>query len=77
VAFFRTDAHASATAAPQAPVAAARSAAPAARPAASPKRPAAAPAKPAAKPNGGGGPVGRMQAALATAVQQDADWKEF
>jgi hypothetical protein len=26
---------------------------------------------------GGGGPVGRMQTALATAVKSDADWKEF
>jgi len=26
---------------------------------------------------GGGGMAGRMQAALATAVQTDADWKEF
>jgi len=48
-------------------------------PAAVPRRPAAAPkaAAPKRAANGGGGPVGRMQAALATAVQADADWKEF
>ena len=33
-----------------------------------------APAKPAAKR---GGIVGRMQAGLATALKQDADWEEF
>jgi hypothetical protein len=25
----------------------------------------------------GGGPVGRMQAALATAIHDDPEWKEF
>jgi methyl-accepting chemotaxis protein len=39
----------------------------------------AAPAKhrPAPAPSGRGGPVGRMQAALATALDDDAQWKEF
>jgi methyl-accepting chemotaxis protein len=39
------------------------------KPTATPKRAAAA--------NGSGGPVGKMQAALATAVNEPADWKEF
>jgi len=59
------------------------------RPAAAPKRPVAAAAKPArpaaakaAAPKrdaalNGGGPVGRMQTALATAVRNDPDWQEF
>ncbi len=34
-------------------------------------------AKRAAAGGNGSGPVPRMQAALATAVNQDADWKEF
>jgi methyl-accepting chemotaxis protein len=77
VAFFHTDTRgAEAPPAPAARAAAPRPAAAAGRPAAAPKRP-AAPQKPAAKLNGGGGPVGRMQSALATAVQEDADWKEF
>jgi methyl-accepting chemotaxis protein len=63
----RPAARAPAAAAPRAPAAASK------RPAAAPK--AAAPRRAAA--NGGGGPVGRMQTALATAVQADADWKEF
>ncbi len=47
-------------------------------PAAALKRPAPAPkAAPKRAASGGGGPVGRMQTALATAVQADADWKEF
>jgi methyl-accepting chemotaxis protein len=46
-------------------------------PAAAPKRqPVAAPKRAAAGGNSGG-PVGRMQAALATAVKNDPDWKEF
>jgi len=54
-----------------------RLAAPAPRaPAAAFKRPAPAP-KAAPKRAASGGPVGRMQTALATAVQADADWKEF
>ena len=36
-------------------------------------RPAAKPASAASR----GGPVGRMQSALATAIQDDPDWKEF
>jgi methyl-accepting chemotaxis protein len=48
-------------------------------PAVAPKRPAAVPkaAAPKRVANGSGGPVGRMQAALATAVHADPDWKEF
>jgi methyl-accepting chemotaxis protein len=49
------------------------------RPAA-PKRPAVAPKAPAAPKHAalnGGGPARRAQAALATAVQSDPDWKEF
>jgi len=42
------------------------------RPAAVPKR-AAAPRRAAA----GGGPVGQMQTALATAINRDQEWKEF
>ncbi len=48
-------------------------AAPARKGVASAPRPAASACKPAAR----GGPVGRMQAALATAVAKDPDWKEF
>ena len=40
------------------------------------RQPAAAP-KPAGSGSGTGGPVGRMQAALAAAVNNDPDWKEF
>jgi methyl-accepting chemotaxis protein len=52
------------------------------QPASAPKRPAAAARpQPVAAPKraaaGGNGPVGRMQAQLATAVNADADWKEF
>ncbi len=52
-------------------------------PAAAKSQPAAAKQKPAAAPkrtaagNGSGGPVGRMQVALASAVNQEPDWKEF
>jgi hypothetical protein len=35
------------------------------------------PNKPAPKRAVNGGPVGRMQAALATAVRSDPDWQEF
>ena len=52
--------------------------------AAAPRTPAAAPKKPpvvtprrAAANGRGGGPVGRMQAALATAIHDDPEWKEF
>jgi methyl-accepting chemotaxis protein len=54
----------------------AAAAAPSRGPAAPKKQPVAAPKRVAAGANGGG-PVGRMQAALATAVQDDPDWKEF
>jgi methyl-accepting chemotaxis protein len=81
VAFFHIDGNA-AVAAPSRvepraqPVAAA--AAPAARaPAAVPKRAPIATPKRAVANGRGGGPVGRMQAALATAIQDDPEWKEF
>ncbi len=45
-------------------------------PAAPKKQPITAPKRVAAGANGGG-PVGRMQAGLATALKQDPDWKEF
>jgi len=45
-------------------------------PAAPKQQPVAAPKRAAAGGNSGG-PVGRMQAALATAVKNDPDWKEF
>jgi methyl-accepting chemotaxis protein len=54
-------------------------AAPSRGPAVAPKKqqqPVTAPKRVAAGANGGG-PVGRMQAALATAVQNDPEWKEF
>jgi methyl-accepting chemotaxis protein len=51
-------------------------AAPKQQPVAAPKRqPAAAPRRAAGAANGG--PVGRMQSALATAVKEDPEWKEF
>jgi methyl-accepting chemotaxis protein len=43
---------------------------------AAPKQPGVAP-KRAVAGSSRGGPVGRMQAALATAVKDDPDWKEF
>jgi methyl-accepting chemotaxis protein len=42
---------------------------------AAPKQPVAAPKRAVA--GNSGGPVGRMQTALATAVKADPDWKEF
>ncbi|MBX9776532.1 MAG: nitrate- and nitrite sensing domain-containing protein [Xanthobacteraceae bacterium] len=58
--------------------AAGRSRAPAATPAPAPKRaPVATPRRSAAAANAGGGPVGRMQTALATAIHDDPEWKEF
>ncbi|HEY6258581.1 MAG TPA: hypothetical protein VIY51_22590 [Xanthobacteraceae bacterium] len=46
--------------------------------AAAPKKEAAPIRKPAlAAGKRGGGPVGRMQAAVATAMAEDQDWKEF
>jgi len=77
VAFFKLDSseasHASPPATPreQRPVVAMPSRGPAA-----PKQPVAAP-KRAVAGGSRGGPVGRMQAALATAVKDDPDWKEF
>jgi methyl-accepting chemotaxis protein len=77
VAFFKLDEHADAHAikAP-APVPA-----PVARAAARPVKREAAPVRKAviaAAVNGRrGGPVGRMQAAVATAMAEDPDWKEF
>ena len=71
VSFFRLD---DTRAGGVAPVAAIKRAAaePARRPLMAPaKRP--APAAPARH----GGPVGRVRTALATAVKEDADWKEF
>ena len=62
----------------QRPVAAPPSRGPAAvkQPAAPKQQPAAAPKRAAAATNAGG-PVRRMQAALATAVNSEPDWKEF
>jgi methyl-accepting chemotaxis protein len=76
VAFFKLDEHAdshvakAATPAPVTRIAAKRGAAPV--------RKAASTAVAAAAVNGRrGGPVGRMQAAVATAMAEDPDWKEF
>lgn len=76
VAFFRIDSAAIGAVPPVAaakvqPRAAARTAPPTATrpPVVAPKRAAAA--------GRGGGPVGRMQAALATAIHDDPEWKEF
>jgi len=78
IAFFRIDESAEVahmaqkeTAREQSPVVAMPSRGPAAK-----KPPVAAPKRFAAGANGGG-PVGRMQTALATAVKGDPDWKEF
>ena len=46
-------------------------------PAAAKKQPAAAPKRASAGANGSGGPVRRMQTAIATAVNGEPDWKEF
>jgi methyl-accepting chemotaxis protein len=79
VAFFKLDGAAEgehtaqpADARKQRPVAAA----PSRGPAAPKQQPVVAPKRAAAGANGGG-PVGRMHATLATAVQNDPDWKEF
>jgi methyl-accepting chemotaxis protein len=76
VAFFKLDEHADShvakapTPAPVTRIAAKRGAAPV--------RKAASTAVAAAAVNGRrGGPVGRMQAAVATAMAEDPDWKEF
>jgi methyl-accepting chemotaxis protein len=57
-------------------------AAPAAKPQVAARRPAAtmkAPTTPSKRPAAGAnrGPAGRMQSALATAIKDDSDWKEF
>jgi methyl-accepting chemotaxis protein len=81
VAFFKID-ESDAVKAPPAEAREQRPAAAPARAAAAPsrgpaaKQPVAAPKRAAAGGNSGG-PVGRMQAALATAVKTDPDWKEF
>ena len=81
VAFFHIDGAAAAVAAPpraetkvqpRAAVAAASRA-----PAAAPKRPPVVTPRRAAANGRGGGPVGRMQTALATAIHDDPEWKEF
>jgi methyl-accepting chemotaxis protein len=77
VAFFKLDAAAEGGHAGNAREQRSVAAMPSRGPAAAPKRqPAAAPKRAAAGGNSGG-PVGRMQAALATAVNSDPDWKEF
>ena len=80
VAFFRIDGAATGAAAPRAetkarPMAAAAASKAAPAPAAK-RQPVAAP-KRAASAVRGGGPVGRMQTALATAIHDDPEWKEF
>jgi hypothetical protein len=55
---------------------------PAAKPQVAARRPAAtmkAPTTPSKRPAAGAnrGPAGRMQSALATAIKDDSDWKEF
>jgi methyl-accepting chemotaxis protein len=81
VAFFRVG-NAAAAAAPPRVEAKAQSVATAAvagsrtRPLSPKSAPAARPRRAAAN-GGGGGPVGRMQAALASAIQDDPEWKEF
>jgi methyl-accepting chemotaxis protein len=73
VAFFRIDSAAAAEPARVQPRAAAASR----TPAAAPKRPPVVAPKRAAANGRGGGPVGRMQTALATAIHDDPEWKEF
>ncbi len=79
VAFFRIDGNAAVAEPARADVKAQPKAAAAPRtPAAAPKRPPIVTPRRAAAANGrGGGPVGRMQAALATAIHDDPEWKEF
>jgi methyl-accepting chemotaxis protein len=78
VAFFRIDGAAAGAAAPRAETKVQPMAAPASKaaPAAAKRPPVAAP-KRAASAVRGGGPVGRMQTALATAIHDDPEWKEF
>jgi ferric-dicitrate binding protein FerR (iron transport regulator) len=89
VAFFKLDEGAEshavkpAAAKPPTPAPAARAAAkvpakpPAKREAAPARKPASAAIAAAAVNGRRGGPVGRMQAAVATAMAEDTDWKEF
>ena len=74
VAFFRIDGGAAAGAPPRAATKA-QPVATASRPAALKRPPIVTPRRAAA--NGRGGPVGRMQTARATAIQDDPEWKEF
>jgi methyl-accepting chemotaxis protein len=77
VAFFRLAAGSDVVAPASKPVAPKSSDAAASRSPAASKSVAKPQAKAAPKQSAGGGPVGRMQAALATAVNEDPDWKEF
>jgi ferric-dicitrate binding protein FerR (iron transport regulator) len=84
VAFFKLDEGAESHAVkPPAPAPVARAAAkapakpPAKREAAPARKPASAAIAAAAVNGRRGGPVGRMQAAVATAMAEDPDWKEF
>jgi methyl-accepting chemotaxis protein len=79
VAFFRIDGAAAAVAAPSRaePKVQPKAAAASRTPAAAPKRPPVVAPKRAAANGRGGGPVGRMQTALATAIHDDPEWKEF
>ncbi len=81
VAFFRIDSAGTGAAPPRAamkaqpqPIAATASRA---TPVAVAKRPPVAAPKRVAAASRGGGPVGRMQTALATAIHDDPEWKEF
>jgi electron transfer flavoprotein alpha subunit len=81
VAFFRIDHGVAGAASPRVemkaqaqPIAAAASRA---TPVAAAKRPPVVAPKRVAAAGRGGGPVGRMQAALASAIHDDPEWKEF
>ena len=79
VAFFQIDGNAAVSEPARAePKVQPRAAAATRAPAAVPKRaPVVAPRRAAVANGKGGGPVGRMQAALATAIHDDPEWKEF
>jgi methyl-accepting chemotaxis protein len=77
VAFFKLDAHADAHVAKAAAPAPRLAAKPAVRAPAPVRKPASAAVATAAVNGWRGGPVGRMQAAVATAMAEDPDWKEF
>ena len=77
VAFFRIDGAAAAEPARAEAKVQPRAAAASRTPAAAPKRPPVVAPKRAAANGRGGGPVGRMQTALATAIHDDPEWKEF